>query len=61
MKKVMAVLALVVMTSPAFAEGNYLKSEADRSGVTGTANMIGNSVKGFFSSIGGFFTRKSEA
>ena len=64
MKKAMAVLMFVAMTSAAYAEENYLKSEADRSGVTGTFNMIGNSISGFFSNLGGGIHRavsKSES
>ena len=52
MKKTMAVLLLVVaLAGPAFAEG-FVKSEADRSGTTGTIAMIGNSISGFFASLG---------
>ena len=57
MKKALAVLMFVAMTSPAFAD-DFVKSESDRSGVTGTCQMISNSVTGFFSNLGGFFQPK---
>jgi hypothetical protein len=50
MKKVILILMFAAMTSPAFAEG-FVKSEADRSGATGTLNMIGNSISGFFGNL----------
>ena len=53
MRKLAAVVVFVAMTSPVFAADNFIKSESDRSGVTGTLNMIGNSIQGFFSHIGG--------
>ena len=59
MKKLAAVLMFVALTSPAFADG-YLKSEADRSGVTGTLNMIGNSISGFFGHLASGWPKKTE-
>ena len=52
MRKLIAVMMFIALTSPVFAEGNFVRRESDRSGVTGTLNMIGNSIRGFFSSIG---------
>ena len=52
MRKLVMVLALVAMAGTAWAEDNFVKSEADRSGTTGTLNMIGSSVQGFFSHFG---------
>ena len=51
MKKAAAVLLFVVaLSGTAFAEG-FVKSEADRSGATGTGAMVGNSIHGFFASL----------
>ena len=52
MKKTAAVLLFVVaLSGTAFAEG-FVKSEADRSGATGTLAMVNNSIHGFFESLG---------
>ena len=51
MKKVAAFLLFMALTTPVFAD-SLAQSEADRSGVSGTLNAVGNSIGGFFSSIG---------
>jgi hypothetical protein len=50
-KAALALLLVLALAGPVFAEG-FVKSEADRSGTTGTLAMIGNSISGFFSSLG---------
>ena len=64
MRKLAAILMFVAMASPAFAEDGFVKREADRSGTTGTMNMVGNSIQGFFSHLGstmGSFGKHHEA
>ena len=56
MKKIAIVFLFVALTSPAFADG-FASREADRSGLTGTAAAIGNTIGGVFSQIGDFFRR----
>ena len=51
MKKVTVFLLFMALAVPVHAD-NFAQREADRSGVSGTLNAIGNSFKGFFSSIG---------
>ena len=52
--------AVLLMGSTAFAEG-FVKNEADRSGATGTLNMIGNSISGFFGNLAcPFKSKKAE-
>jgi len=58
MKKFLGLMLLfAAVASSAFAEGDMVTREAERSGVAGTCNMIGNSVSGFFSTIGGALHR----
>ena len=53
MKKTAVVLLLAIaLCGTAFAGEGFVKSEADRSGTTGTIAMIGNSISGFFASLG---------
>ena len=58
MKKIAAFLLFIALATPVFAEeasssgGNFVKNEADRSGLTGTCAMVGNSISGFFSQLG---------
>ncbi len=58
MKKVAVFLLLMVLASPVYAD-SFAEREADRSGLTGTAHAIGNSIMGFFSSIGESFQKAS--
>ena len=58
MRKLAVVVMFLALTGPAFAADNFVQRESDRSGLTGTLNMVGNSFRGFFSSIG---SRMSEA
>ena len=52
MRKLAVIAMFLAMASPVFAGDNFIKSEADRSGTTGTLNMVGNSLQGFFSRFG---------
>ena len=52
MRKLAVVVIFLAMAGPVFASDNFIKSEADRSGTTGTLNMVGNSIQGFFSHFG---------
>ena len=52
MKKIIALLLFLALASPALADDSFVKRETDRSGLTGTANMIGNTLSGFFSVLG---------
>ena len=52
MKKVAVfLLFMALLSGPVYADG-FAQREADRSGVSGTLNAVGNSIKGFFDSIG---------
>ena len=51
MKKVAVFLLFMALAVPVHAD-NFVEREADRSGVSGTLHAIGNSISGFFSSIG---------
>ena len=57
MKKIFALLVFIALASPALADDTFAKREADRSGLTGTANMIGNTLSGFFSMLGAGMSR----
>ena len=56
MKKAAAFLLFMALAGTAFADGSqsncFFKRESDRSGVTGTVQMVGNSIGGFFSQLG---------
>ena len=58
MKKVTVFLLFMALVVPVHAD-SFAQREADRSGVTGTLHAIGNSVSGFFSSIGESFHKAS--
>ena len=51
MKKVAVFLLFMALSVPLYAD-NFAQKEADRSGLSGTMNAIGNSISGFFNSIG---------
>ena len=59
MKKtvLMAVGSILLIASTAFAD-DFVKNEADRSGATGTLNMIGSSISGFFGHLASPFKGK---
>jgi hypothetical protein len=58
MKKIAAIFLFIALATPVFADestsggGSFVKNESDRSGLTGTFTMIGNSIGGFFSQLG---------
>ena len=60
MKKVALFLLFMALAGPVHAD-NFAQREADRSGVSGTFHAIGNSVSGFFNSIGESWHKASSA
>ena len=56
MKKIAVFLLLMTLAGPVYADG-FVQRESDRSGVSGTVHAIGNSIGGFFNSIGESFQK----
>ena len=52
MKKLSLLILLATFTVSAHAN-EFIEKESSRSGVKGTFQMIGNSLNGFFSNLGG--------
>ncbi len=52
MKKVAVFVLFMALASSAFAGDDFVTRESERSGVAGTFSAIGNSIGGFFNSIG---------
>jgi len=61
MRKIAAFLLFIALASPVSAVDSFAQREADRSGASGTLHAIGNSIQGFFSSIGSAFNRTKSA
>ena len=51
MKKIAVFVLFMALAVPVYADG-FVQRESERSGVSGTLHAVGNSISGFFNSIG---------